>query len=184
MGWFTRNPSQRQYIDSVVKVATNLYINTLSGINGVTTNFEFELFDSRFRYLIFCCTTVVTSVLAYDENKKVKPDELCNGCIQFLNWAGKEYSDEYFTQKENIQYLIDKTTNIFNDYLQEWSLWQELELQMKNNEIVDLICKMIRAAESEKLINDSDIKRLKGLGLEIDCRMPSMQEAVKELARK
>jgi hypothetical protein len=183
MGWFTKRPTQQQYVNSVVKVVTNLYLNTIEGENIVLTNFQFDLDDSKYRYLFFCCSAVFTSVLAYDEKKNIEPEKLYHGCIQFLKWAGNEYPNEYFNTNNYGQY-IENVQIVFQEFLNPWSKWLALERQNKNSEIVELICLMIHSAESKNPIDKNDIKRLEELALEIDCRLPTMNEAVFELAKK
>jgi hypothetical protein len=183
MGWFTRKPTQQQYITSVIEVATNLYLNTIKGENGVSTNFQFELDDSRYRYLVFCCSTVLTTVLVYDERKNIQPEVIYSGCIQFLKWAGNEYPNDYFDTDNHEEY-IENVQSVFQQFLKSWSKWPSLEQQGKNAEIVDLICTMIRFAESKECIDKDDVNRLGELAIEIDCRFPSMNSAFLELAKK
>jgi hypothetical protein len=183
MGWFTSKPTQEQYLNSVIKVATNLYLNTIKGENGVSTNFQFELVDSKYRYLIFCCSAVFTTILAYDEKKNIQPEILFNGCIQFLKWAGNEYPSEYFETDRYGQY-VENVEHVFQEFFKPWAKWLSLEQQGKNSEIVDLICAMIRSTESKKETEEEDINRLGELALEINGRLATINSAVLELAKK
>lgn len=184
MRWFTKRTTQQQYIDSVIKVASNLYLNTLSGKGGINTSFQFDLPDSRFRYLIFSLSTVITAVLAYDEKINVQAAELIKGGVQFAKWAGTKYPHDYFTEEKDIQDFIANTENIFDKYLHLWSNWPLLERERKNNEVIDLVCNMIRSTESEQLISKGDINRLGQLSLEIVCRLPTMRFAVEKLTNE
>ena len=64
MKWFRRKPTQQKYVDAVIKVASNLYLRTLPEATEEPAPLEFGLVDSRFRYLIFCLSTVITAALA------------------------------------------------------------------------------------------------------------------------
>jgi len=71
---------------------------------------------------------------------------------------------------------------ILQEFLERWLQCPTLEKEGRNGEIIDLISSMIRTTESDKGIDPEDPNRLGDLALQIDCRLPTMQGAVMELA--
>ena len=184
MNWFSRKPTQQKYVEAAITVASNLYLHTLSGTQDRPAPLQFNLPDSRYRYLIFCLSTAVTAALAYDEKKEVQPEVLIKGCLQFAKWTAIEHPQQYFDEPATSKASVGNGTEYLQQFLTDWSRWPKLEKENKNMEIVDLICSMIHAAESNEPAEQPDKQRLGQLALEIDCRLPAMRAAFAELANR
>jgi hypothetical protein len=184
MSWFSRKPTQQKYVEAAITVASNLYLHTIPGAEDAPAPLQFSLPDSRYRYLIFCLSAVVASALAYDEKKQVQPEALINGCLRFAIWAGKENPRDYFDDPASSQDSIDNAAAYFQEFLRHWSRWPEFEKEGRAIEIIDIICSMIHAAESNEAVEQIDKQRLGKLALQIDCRLPTMRAAFLELANR
>lgn len=182
MNLFRRKPTQQKYIEAAVTVASNLYSHTMDGEIGGPLPLEFELPDSRFRYLVFCLSTVMTTALAYDEKKDIQPEALFYGCLHFLTFVTTELRDEYFDDPITAQDANGRATEYLQRFLKDWSKWPELEAAGQNARVWEIISRMIRTTESNLPAKKSDLLRLDKLALEIDCRMPTMRGALIELA--
>ena len=174
MSWFRRKPTQLKYVEAAITVASNLYLQTIPGAEDAPAPLQFSLPDSRYRYLIFCVSTVVAAALAYDEKKQIQPGALIDGCLHFVTWLATE----------NAQDSINNATSYLQEFLKHWSRWPELEKEGRNLEIIDLISSMIHTIESSVPASESDMRRLGELALQIDCRLPTMRGALIELAHE
>lgn len=184
MSWFSRKPTQQKYVEAAITVATNLYLHTIPGAEDAPAPLQFSLPDSRFRYLIFCLSAVVTAALAYDEKKQIQPEVLIKGCLHFATWIATENAQEYFDDPASSQDSIKGAPADFQDFLKHWSRWPELEKEGRNAEIIELITSMIQTTESNLPAKQNDMQRLGDLALQIDCRLPIMRGALIELANR
>jgi len=184
MNWFRRKPTQERYVEAAVTVASNLYLHTIRAADEAPEPLEFALPDSRYRYMIFCVSVVLSAALAYDENKDIQPDFLWTGCMRFLTWLANEQPNDYFEDPKSAQHFVDDGIAYLKELLRRWSQWPNLEKAGKNSEINDLISFLIRTTESDLPPQIEDMRRLSNLALEIECRMPAMYSALVELARQ
>ncbi|MDX6529827.1 MAG: hypothetical protein QOH41_2117 [Blastocatellia bacterium] len=184
MDWLSRKPTQEKYVEAAVTVASNLYLHTIPGAEDARADLQFNLRDSRYRYLIFCLSAVATATLAYDEKKQVQPEALLKGCLFFATWIASENGQEYFDDPATAEVSASNAAAIFQEFLEHWSRWPTLEKEGRNDEIIDLICSMIHTTESNEPTVQTDIERLGPLALQIDCQLPTMREALVELANR
>jgi hypothetical protein len=184
MNWFRRKPTQQKYVEAAITVASNLYLQTIPKSDGTPAPLHFTLPDSRYRYMIFCVSTVVTAALVYDERKEIQPEALINGCLQFLTWLANERPDEYFDNPANAERSINSTTASLQEFLKQWSRWPEFEKEGKSAESNELISHMLRTTESDLPAETEDLRRLGNLALDIDSRMPTMRRALVDLANR
>src|SRR5436305_6689931 len=181
MSWFSRKPTQQKYVEAAITVASNLYLHTIPGAEDAPALLQFSLPDSRYRYMIFCLSTVVTAALAYDEKKQIKPEVLIKGCLYFATWTATEHAQEYFDDPARSQDSASSATAYMQGFLKRWSQWSDFEKEGKNDEIIELISSMIHTTESNGTAEKTDMQRLGNLALEIDCRLPTMRGAIIEL---
>lgn len=184
MGWFRHKPTQEKYVEAAVTIASNLFLHTIPEADDAPAELKFSLPDSRYRYLLFCLSAVVTTALVYDEKKQIQPEILFKGCLHFATWTATKQAQEYFDDPVSSQSAVGNTNTIFQDFLERWSEWLTLEKESRNNEIIDLICSMIHTTESSEPVEQADINRLGELALQIDCRLPTMRAAFVELANR
>jgi len=184
MNWFRHKPTQQKYVEAAITVASNLYLHTIPGTDGAPSRLQFTLNDSRYRYLIFCLSTVVTAAMAYDESKDIQPEALISGSLPFLTLYAGEHPGEYFDDPSIAQNSIRRTNEYFREFLKQWSRWPQLEKAGKSAEINELISLMIRTTEADVPAETTDMRRLGELALDLDCRMPTMRGALVELAKR
>jgi hypothetical protein len=185
MSWFSHKPTQQKYVNAAITVATNLYENTIRDTGEFTPCLQFGLPDSRFRYMIFCLSTVIAAALAYDEKKRIQPQELINGCLHFATWlATDQLAREYFDDLASSQHFIDGASTYLLEFLKHWSRWPQLEKEGRTAETIELISSMIRTTESNLPAENSDMQRLSELAFQIDGRLPTMRGAFMELANR
>ncbi|PYI94729.1 MAG: hypothetical protein DME97_00145 [Verrucomicrobia bacterium] len=184
MNWFRSKPTQQKYVEAAITVASNLYLHTIPAADDPRARLEFSLPDSRYRYLLFCLSTVLSAALAYDEKKDIQPETITNESLDFLRLFATEHANEYFDDPNDAHNFIRRTNEYFGEFLRQWSLWPELEKAGKNKQVNDLICIMLRTTESDLPAEASDMRRLSELALEIDCRLPTMRGALIELAKR
>ena len=184
MSWFSRKPTQQKQVEAAITVMSNLYMHTIPEAKDAPAPLQFSLPDSRYRYLIFCLSTVVTAVLAYDEEKKIQPEAIIKGCLDFATWTATENAQEYFGGSVNPQDVANNGKMYLQEFAKHWSRWPELEKEGRNDEIIDLICSMIHTTESNMPAGKTDMQRLGKLALQIDCQLPTMRGAFIELANK
>jgi hypothetical protein len=184
MNWFRRKPTQQKYVEAAITVASNLYLQAIPEADEAPVRLQFTLSDSRYRYLLFCLSTVVTAALAYDESKDIEPEALIGGSLQFLTGYATEHPGEYFDDASTAQNSIRRTNEYFGEFLKQWSRWPQLEKAGNSAKTNELISLMIRTTEADSPAETADMRRLGELALDIDCRMPTMRGALVELAKR
>jgi len=182
VSWFSRKPTQQKYVDAAIKVATNLYLQTIPGAVDAPAPLQFNLPDSRFRYMIFCLSAALTAALAYDEKKHIQPEILIKGCLDAANLIATKDAQEYLGGPASSQDSVENASAYLTEFLKHWSRWPELEKEGRNAEIIELISSLIHTTESNNPLTASDQERLGPLALQIDCWLPTMRGAFTELA--
>lgn len=184
MSWFTRKPTQQKYREAAITVATNLYLHTIPGAEDAPAPLQFSLPDSKFRYMIFCLSAVVTAALAYDEKKQIQPEALIKGSLHAANFIATDCQEYLVGDSASSQDSVENASGYLQEFLKHWSRWPELEKEGRNAEIIDLISSMIHTTESNLPAEKTDMQRLGDLALWIDCRLPTMRGALIELANR
>jgi hypothetical protein len=184
VSWFTRKPTQQKYREAAITVATNLYLHTIPGAEDAPAPLQFSLPDSKFRYMIFCLSAVLTAALAYDEKKQIQPEALIKGCLHAANFIATDCQEYLVGDSASSQDSVENASAYLTDFLKHWSRWPELEKEGRNAEIIDLISSMIHTTESNLPAEKTDMQRLGDLALWIDCRLPTMRGALIELANR
>jgi hypothetical protein len=176
---------QDKHTGALVTVATNLYLHTVPEAEDAPVLLQFSLPDSRYRYLIFCLSAVLTAILVYDEEKDFQPEVLFEGCPHFVTLIATKDAQEYFRDLEfsllsdplSSQDALNNAKDYFMEFFKHWWPWPDLEKEDKGLEQIDLICSMIHTTESNVPADKRDLQRLGELGLWINCQMPIMREA-------
>jgi hypothetical protein len=185
-GRFLYRPTQQKYVDAAVNVASNLYLHTIPGAEDAPAplSLQFNLPDSRYRYMIFCLSSAITAALAYDEKEEVQPEALTNGCPHFTTWSATEMAHEYFDNVASAQEYVSHATEYLQEFAKHWAQWRTLEKEGKRAEMIDLICSMIHTTESNEPADRTDDQRLRPLALWIADQLPIIREAFVELANR
>ncbi len=181
MRWFSWKPTQQKYVEAAITVATNLYLHIIPGAEDAPAPLQFSLPDSRYRYVIFCLSAVVTAALAYDEKKQIQPETLIKGCLHAANFIATDCQEYLVGDSASSQDSVENASAYLQEFLKHWSRWPELEKE-GNDEIIELISSMIHTTESNLPAEKTDLQRLGRLALWIYCRLPTMRGAFIELA--
>ncbi len=181
--YFLVSPRRRQ-VEAALKVASNLYCHTIQVYENEPATLLFNLPDSRFRYLIFCLSSALTAILAYDEKKVLKRKVLLEDCVGVTITYAQEKPLEFFGSTVVPQNVVDFGRASLQTFINRWSGWAELKMSGKNAEVIALICQLVRTTESDALLSGEDRQRLEGLALKIDDFMPIMRDAFIELCEK
>lgn len=184
MSWFSRKPTQEKYVEAAITVASNLYIVTIPDAADAPAPLKFSYSDSRYRYMLFCLSTVITSALVYDEKKHIKPDSLVGGCLYFARVTADQNPQEYFGERSVPPDADERANSFFMEYCKEWSKWPALEKQGFHSESNELIARLIQQTETSEPCSAEDLRRLSPLALNINCRLPTMRLAFNELAKR
>jgi hypothetical protein len=158
----------------------------IPGADDAPAPLHFSLPDSRYRYMIFCLSAVISAALAYDEKKQIQPEALINGCLHFarLTATDTEMAQEYFDDAASLQDSGGSTSTYLTEFSKHCAQWRKLEKEGNSAEIHDLICSMIHSAESSEPICLADVQRLGPLVLQIIRWLPTMHGACTELAKQ
>ena len=106
------------------------------------------------------------------------------GCLHFATWTATENTQDFFDGPVNPQDAATNGAAYFQEFLNQWSRWPELEKEGRSAEINDLISSMIHTTESNVPAQKTDMQRLGDLALWIDVRLPTMRGAFIELANR
>jgi hypothetical protein len=177
MKWLSRKPTRQKQVEAGIKVASNLYLNTIPEGENAPVSLQFSLPDSRYRYLMFCLSAMATAC-----GREMKDcNAVVNDCLQFLvTWATTE-SHEFFGEPVNLQDVANNGAAYLQDFLNNWSRCIEFEKEGRNAEVIEMICSMIHTTESNVSIGAADTQRLDQLAVQIDCWLPTMRGAFIEL---
>jgi hypothetical protein len=176
-----RKPTQQKQVKAAITVASNLYLHTIPGAEDAPVPLQFSLPDSRYRYLIFCLSAIVTACAREMKNH----DAVVNECLHSLvMWTTTENVQEFFGGPVNPQDVANNGAAYLQEFLNNWSRYVDLDKEGRYTEGVDLICSMIHTTESNVPAEKADEKRLGELGLQIACRLPTMRGAFIELVNQ
>jgi len=181
MAWFSRKPTQQKQVEAAIKVASNLYENTIPGAEDAPVPLQFCLPDSRYRYLVFCLSATAIACA----RKMKNPDAVVSECLGFfVTYAAIERMQEFFGGPVNPQDVANNGGAYLQGFFADWSRYGELVKERKNTEINDLICSMIHATESNVPTEKTDVQRLGALALQIRLWLPTMRGAFSELVKQ
>lgn len=76
MGWFGKSKHKKQ-VDAAFRVFMNLFEKTIDGSSDAPRVLSSQLRDSRYRYLLFCLSTVQVACARHMEN----PDAILNDLL-------------------------------------------------------------------------------------------------------
>jgi hypothetical protein len=178
-----RSKWQKQ-VEAAVTIASNLYLHTIPGADdpwGIgPAALQFTLPDSRFRYLVFCLSALMTACAPEggQDNLESVFDEALS---LLLTWAIKEKPQEFFGGPKNPRDARRSGTTELQWLLSLWSKYAIFERTDESMEGLALICYMIHAAESNVPLGEADAQRLAKLGLKIASLLPTMRGAFFDL---
>ncbi len=169
--------------EAVIKVASNLYLHTIPEADDpvTTAKLQFDLADSRLRYMIFCMSALMKATeLEIEKNWLVPVFEEALDAITTL--ASTENAQELFRGSVSPVAERKDSRAYLKWLLSVWSKYSEHEKADRHMEAIAMICVMIHSAESNTSGGEAEGERLGKLGLEIACLLSTMRDAFIALA--
>ena len=175
--------SPRKEVEALIRVASNLYFQTMSGGVWSKESFRFERPDSRYRYLVFCLS--VTSKACSGLIKIENMSEIFDECVAVETaWTIEEDVLGYHGDQVDLKVATDKGKLYLRDFSKGWMEYLELEVLGKEMEVSKQVCRMIHSVESETPLSDADSLRLIESAMLISRMLPTMREAFVESIMK
>ncbi len=179
MGWFGRKSTHKKQVDAAFKVVGNLYDASTTGRAGAPLVLRFALPDSRFRYMMFCLSTVQAACARLMRN----PDTVLNELgIRLVYGIVATDSQQFFGQTVDVQHAANVSACL-QDYLHRWSAYVDMVRGGSRLEATNLICEILRSTESADPTGWQDIGRLLPLARWIEGQFDAMATAFSNMAR-
>lgn len=178
MGWFGGKSNHEKQVAAVIRVVAKLYERLLLPHGDAPKVLQFELPDSRFRYLIFCLSTVHKVCARRMKN----PDAVLNECAH--NLVGVAVTDEggtFFDGPVDPQQAVNDGSAYLDDFLHRWSAYVDISKGGNTQAATGLVCSMLRKTESLAPAAQGDGPRLWPLGRWIEDRFTEIDRAFVEL---
>jgi hypothetical protein len=172
--------THQKQVKAAVTIATNLYLRTIPGGEDAHVPLQFSLPDSRFRYLIFCFSAVATACV----REMTNADAVMKDCVHLVATVPAVHVQDFFDGPVNPPDVESKGAAYLKEFCNNWSRYDALEKDGRNMEAIDLICTMIHTTESNVPAETADNERLGKMGLQLSCRLPTIQGAFIELANQ
>jgi hypothetical protein len=181
MGWISHKPTQQKQVEAALQVASNLYEHTKPGAANAPAPLHFSLPDSRYKYLMFCLSTMELACAPKMKN----PDAVVNECLHFLvTWTTTECVQEFFGGPVDAQDAANRGAAYVQEFLHNWSTYLDIVKGGNSPCATDFVCSMIRTAESNEPASQGDAHRLGQLALWVENSIPAMRDAFMELASR
>ncbi len=175
---FASRDQSTKEAEAAITVASNLYLHTIKRAEVPPGTLQLNLPDSRYRYLIFCLSTVAAACASEMTNR----DAVVNDCLNFLvRWA-VENDHEFFGGSATFDMALNRGTRYLHEFSDQWVSYFELEKEDADS--IDSVSSMIHSTESNVPAGNADTVRLGELALEVVCRTPAMREAFVELVNR
>ena len=195
--WWGETEHQRQK-EAVTQIAANIYERTCDmgsipakhhaeeaerrRVARSPTVLKSELPDSRFRYMLFCLSTV----LAVCAHRMKYPDAVFNECTQNAVEFAKDskVADGFFIGPVDRQKSANEGWATVRSFLDRWNQWIDVE-KSDAQAAMRLVCSMIHDTESSSAATEDDIRRLWPLACWIVSMFSggTMEKAFMNLAR-
>lgn len=176
-GFVSPKPIKKQ-VEAAITVASNLYLHTIKKADVPSGSLQLTLPDSRYRYLIFCLSTVAT-VCASEMTDR---DSVVNDSLNFLATWAVEHDHDFFSGPVTFDTALTSGISYLREFSDQWESYFKLEKE--GTESIDSISSMIHSTETNVPVGDADTVRLGELALEVVCRTPAMRDAFVELANR
>lgn len=180
MAWFGGKTTQKKQIDATFKVLGNLFEKTTEGGADAPLVLRFDLPDSRFRYFVFCLSTVQMACA----RKMIDPDSVLNELMHTVI-AGTVTTDAqyFFGGPVNPQSAANQGAAYLQDYLARWSAYVDIASGGNYIAGTSLVCSMLRSTESTQPPSDGDAQRLWPLASWIQKQLNAMGNAFESMAK-
>jgi hypothetical protein len=180
MGWFGGKSSHEKQVEAAVKVLGNLFEKTTDGGADAPLVLKFDLRDSRFRYFVFCLSTVQMACA----RRMKDPDAVLNDLLHTVV-AGALGTDprQFFGGPVDPQQAANRAGEYLEDYLHRWSAYVDIVQGGNTAAATGIVAGMLRHAESANLPTQEDSRRLWPLATWIEEGLDAMAAVFTNNAR-
>ena len=180
MGWFSGKPTHRKEVDAAFKVLGNLFEKTTGGGSDAPLVLTFERRDSRFRYFVFCLSTVQMACARRMKN----PDAVLNDLLHtVISGAVGVDPQLFFGGPVDPQQAATKGGECLQEYLHRWSAYVDIVGGGNAGAATGIVAGMLRDTESPNSPTQEDARRLWPLATWIEERLDAMEGAFADMSR-
>jgi len=179
LGWFGKSNHEKD-VDAAFRVLWNLYETTTAGKAGAPLVLSFELRDSRFRYLVFCLSTVQMACAQHMKN----PDAVLNDLLHtVVTGAIGADPQQFFGGPLDPQQAANRAAQDLQDYLHRWSAYIDIAKGGNVTAATGVVAGMLRYSESEDPPTQEHTRQLWELAVWIEGSLGAMSAAFRNMAR-
>ena len=178
----SRMGTHEKQVAAVTRIVAKLFERTLYPVRGDAPQvLQFEVPDSRYRYLIFCFSTVHTVCARRMKN----PDAVLNECqYKLLGGAITYEGTDGFFFKEPIrdpQKVANEGSEYLDDFNHRWSAYVDIVKGGNRQPATSLVVSMLHTTESDAPARSGDAPRLWPLACWVEGRFDEIWKAFIEL---
>lgn len=178
MGWFGKSKHKKQ-VDAAFRVFMNLFEKTIDGSSDAPRVLSSQLRDSRYRYLLFCLSTVQVACARHMEN----PDAILNDLLHIaVSGAVGVDPQQFFGGPVDPQQAANKAGEHLQDYLHRWSAYVDITKGGNAAAATGIVAGMLRHTESDDPPTQQDADRLWPLAVWIEQSLAAMAGAFTDMA--
>lgn len=178
MGLTEQERRHQAEVSAATVVFGNLFEKTCSGADGVPSVLCFERSDARFRYALFCVSTVIAACA----RRSSHPDALLNELLHDLVVAVLAGHEVFGVPPGTPQELMNDAATHSQAYLACWSAYVDLAGGPNAAAATALLMATIRSIESSVQADDDDNRRLTPLVQWLEGNLDAMGSAFDRLA--
>jgi hypothetical protein len=180
LAWFGGKSAHKKEVDAAFKVLGNLFEKTTEGGSDAPLVLKFALRDSRFRYFIFCLSTVQMACARRMGN----PDAVLNDLLHTMVIGAISVDpQQFFGGPVDPQQAANKGGEYLQDYLHRWSAYVDIVKGGNTAAATGIVGGMLRHTESDSAPTQEDSRRLWDLAIWIEERLEAMGDAFTKMAR-
>jgi len=180
LGWFGGKSTHKKEVEAALTVLCNLFEKTTSGGLDAPLVLKFGLRDSRFRYFVFCLSTVQMACARRMKNADAVLNDLLHTIVASAIGAD---SQEFFGGSVDPQQAANKAAEYLQDYLHRWSAYVDIVEGGNAAAATGIVAGMLRHTESANPPTQEDTHRLWPLATWIEARLEPMAGAFTDMAR-
>lgn len=180
MAWFGGKSTHKKEVDAAGRVLGNLFEKTTDGGSNAPLVLKFELPDSRYRYFVFCLSTVQMACARRMKN----PDAVLNELLHTVVTAAISVDPQkFFGGPVEPQRAANQAAEYLQDYLHRWSAYVDITGGGNAAAATGIIAGMLRSTESPAPVSEADAGRLWPLATWIEKGLEAMAGAFADMAR-
>lgn len=178
MGLTEQGRRHQAEVSAATVIWGNLFEKTFSGADGVPSVLCSERSDAKFRYAVFCVSTVIAACA----RRSSHPDALLNELLHDLVVAVLADHELFGSPPGTPQQLINDAATHSQDYLARWSAYVDIAGGGNAGAATALLTGTLHSIESGAQADDNDGRRLAPLAQWLEGNLDAMGRAFDRLA--